>query len=90
MLDTPGHTPGHRALLVRLREHAPVLLTGDLFHFTEQVSNGGVPRFNTNRADTLASIARFLAIADSLEAEVIIQHEPADVARLPAFPQPAR
>ena len=90
LLDTPGHTPGHHALLVRLRGRAPVLLTGDLFHFTEQVSNGGVPRFNTNRADTLASIARFLAIADSLEAEMIIQHEPADVARLPAFPQPAR
>jgi glyoxylase-like metal-dependent hydrolase (beta-lactamase superfamily II) len=89
LLDMPGHTPGHHSLLVRLRGRAPVLLTGDLFHFTEQVSNGGVPRFNTNRADTLASIARFLAIADSLEAEMIIQHEPADVARLPAFPEAA-
>jgi len=89
VLDMPGHTPGHHSLLVRLRGRAPVLLTGDLFHFTEQVGNGGVPRFNTNRADTLASIARFLAIADSLEAEMIIQHEPDDVAKLPAFPEAA-
>ncbi len=90
MLSTPGHTPGHHSLLVRLRGRAPVVLSGDLFHFTEQLSNGGVPSFNTNRADTLASAARVLAILDSLEAELIIQHEPADITRLPAFPQAAR
>ena len=38
MLDTPGHTPGHNALLVRLAS-GPVLLTGDIYHFTEQVAN---------------------------------------------------
>jgi N-acyl homoserine lactone hydrolase len=90
MLDMPGHTPGHHSLLVRLAGRGPVLLTGDLFHFTEQVRNGGVPRFNTDRADTLASMARFLAVADSLEADMIIQHEPADIARLPLFPASAR
>lgn len=90
MLNMPGHTPGHHALLVRLRGRTPVLLTGDLYHFTEQVRNAGVPSFNTDRADTLASFARFLAIADSLDAEIIIQHEPNDIRRLPAFPDAAR
>jgi glyoxylase-like metal-dependent hydrolase (beta-lactamase superfamily II) len=33
MLNTPGHTPGHHCLLVKLREKGPVLLTGDLTHF---------------------------------------------------------
>jgi glyoxylase-like metal-dependent hydrolase (beta-lactamase superfamily II) len=89
VLDMPGHTPGHKALLVRLRS-GPVLLTGDLYHATEQVANRGVPGFNTNRADTLASFDRFQAIARSLNAKVIIQHEPADVPKLPAFPQAAR
>lgn len=90
MLNMPGHTPGHHALLVRLRGRSPVLLTGDLYHFTEQVRNAGVPDFNTDRADTLASFARFLAIADSLDAEIIIQHEANDIRRLPAFPEAAR
>ena len=89
MLRTPGHTPGHNALLVRLAS-GPVLLTGDLYHFTEQVENRGVPPFNHDRADTLASMDRFDRIARNLGARVIIQHEPADVAKLPAFPQPAR
>jgi len=89
MLTTPGHTPGHYALLVRLAS-GPVLLTGDLYHFTEQVANRGVPPFNHDRADTLASMDRFDRIARNLNARVIIQHESADIAKLPAFPQAAQ
>ena len=89
MLRMPGHTPGHYSLLVRLAS-GPVLLTGDLYHFTEQVANRGVPPFNHDRADTLASMDRFDRIARNLGARVIIQHEPADIAKLPAFPQAAR
>lgn len=89
MLNMPGHTPGHHVLLVRLRGRN-LLLTGDLYHFTEQVRNSGVPSFNTDRADTLASFARFQAIARSLRAQIIIQHEPNDIRLLPAFPQSAR
>jgi len=88
ILDMPGHTPGHKALLVRLKS-GPVLLTGDLYHATEQVANRGVPAFNTNRADTLASFDRFQAVARSLKAKVIIQHESKDIAKLPVFPAAA-
>ncbi len=89
MLDTPGHTPGHNALLVKLAS-GNVLLSGDLYHFTEQVAIKGVPPFNTDRADTLASMDRFDKIAKNLKAKVIIQHEPSDIAKLPPFPQAAR
>jgi glyoxylase-like metal-dependent hydrolase (beta-lactamase superfamily II) len=90
MLDTPGHTEGHHSLLVRLPRTGAVLLTGDLWHFTENVRNRGVPSFNTNRADTLASMDRFDRIARQLKARVIIQHEPDDIAKLPRFPQSAQ
>jgi N-acyl homoserine lactone hydrolase len=89
MLKLPGHTPGHYALLVRLAS-GPVLLTGDLYHFTEQVANKGVPPFNHDRADTLASMDRFDRIAKNLGAKMIIQHEAADIAKLPAFPEAAQ
>ena len=85
MLALPGHTPGHSGLLVRLASGS-VLLSGDQYHFTEAVKNRGVPSFNVNRADTLASHDRFDRIAANTGAKVIIQHEPADVAKLPAFP----
>lgn len=90
MLNMPGHTPGHHSLLVRLPQRGAVLLTGDLYHFTENYRNGGVPSFNTHRGDTLASFARFQAIARSLDATVVIQHEQEDIAKLPAFPDSAR
>jgi glyoxylase-like metal-dependent hydrolase (beta-lactamase superfamily II) len=89
MLNLPGHTPGHTALLVRLAS-GPVMLSGDTWHFTEQVAHRGVPPFNTNRAESLASMDRFDRLARNLHARVIIQHEPADVAKLPAFPEAAR
>ena len=89
MLRLPGHTPGHSGLLVRLKEKGPVLLTGDLTHFSENYASNGVPTFNVDRADTLASLDRFKKLADNLKATVIIQHEPADVGKLPTFPQAA-
>ena len=90
MLDTPGHTPGHHSLLVRLKDMGNVLLTGDLAHFHENYDSGGVPTFNTSRSETLASLDRFKKIATNLKATVIIQHDARDVNLLPAFPAAAK
>ncbi|MGQ3230576.1 MAG: N-acyl homoserine lactonase family protein, partial [Blastomonas fulva] len=57
--------------------------------FSENYASNGVPTFNVDRADTLASLDRFKKLADNLKATVIIQHEPADVGKLPTFPQAA-
>ncbi|HEU5284951.1 MAG TPA: N-acyl homoserine lactonase family protein, partial [Sphingomicrobium sp.] len=57
-LHLPGHTPDHLALLVKLAS-GPVLLSGDLYHSTEARAKRGVPPFNTDRAQTLASMDRF-------------------------------
>jgi N-acyl homoserine lactone hydrolase len=65
------------------------LLSGDLAHFAENLATNGVPTFNSDRADTLASFDRFKKLAASLKALVIIQHETADIAKLPAFPAAA-
>jgi len=90
ILNTPGHTPGHHSLLVRLKEKGAVLLAGDVVHFHENYDTSGVPIFNTDRADSLASIDRFKKIASNLKATVIIQHDARDVGKLPAFPAAAK
>ena len=90
ILRTPGHTPGHSSLLVRLKEMGPVLLTGDLVHFRENYDNNGVPAFNYDRAATVASLDRFKKIAENLKATVVIQHDLRDIGRLPAFPAAAK
>ena len=90
ILNTPGHTPGHHSLLVRLKEKGNVLISGDLVHFHENYDTSGVPWFNVSRADTLASIDRFKKLAASFKATVIIQHDARDVGILPAFPAAAK
>lgn len=89
MLAMPGHTPGHSALLVKLPRTGYVLLSGDEYHFRENRALRGVPKFNTSRAETLASHDRFEEIAKVLKAKVIIQHDARDLALLPAFPKAA-
>ena len=90
ILNTPGHTPGHHSLLVRLKDMGNVLITGDLAHFHENYESNGVPSFNFHRGDTIASLDRFKKTAANLKATVIIQHDARDVGKLPAFPTAAR
>jgi len=90
VLNTPGHTPGHHSLLVKLPQTGNVLLTGDLAHFHENYENSGVPSFNVSRADTVASLDRFKKIAANLKATVIIQHDARYISKLPAFPAAAK
>jgi glyoxylase-like metal-dependent hydrolase (beta-lactamase superfamily II) len=89
MLSMPGHTPGSYALLVKLKEKGPVLLSGDIVHFEEQFKVNGVPGFNTDRADSLASMDRMQKIAKALKATLVVQHDADDIGKLPAFPTAA-
>jgi N-acyl homoserine lactone hydrolase len=86
ILRTPGHTPGHQSLLVKLAQMGPVIITGDAVHFHENYDSDGVPAFNFDRAQTVASIERIKKIAANLKGKVIIQHDARDVDTLPAFP----
>lgn len=88
IVPTPGHTPGHTVLLVQLEKAGPVLLTGDLWHIAESRPARRVPRFNTNRADTLASMAKVETLAKSTGARVVLEHAQADFDALPKFPEP--
>lgn len=86
ILRAPGHTPGSSVLLLRLAGGGSVLLSGDLYLTLEGREHGHVPAINADRAATLASMQRIEAIAKRTGARVIVQHAPADFARLPRIP----
>ena len=86
ILATPGHTPGHQVLLVRLAKHGPVLISGDLYHSHENREGRRMPVFNVSRAETLASMDRIEAIMRNQRAKLIIQHSTKDFDSLPHPP----
>ena len=86
VLRTPGHTPGHSSLLVKLAQMGPVILSGDAVHFRENYDSDGVPTFNYDRAQTVASIERIKKILANLKGTLIIQHDARDISKLPVFP----
>ena len=90
MIKTPGHTSGHHALLVRLKQKGVILLSGDLYHQHESYDFDVVPSENPDRAATLASFDRFKRLAKRYKATVIVQHDMRDIAKLPAYPASAR
>ena len=90
MLYTPGHTPGHHSLLVKLPQMGNVVISGDAAHFRENYESNGVPAFNFDRAQTIASLDRIKKIVANDKATLIIQHDARDVEKLPVFPAMAR
>ena len=84
--STPGHTPGHMSMYIKLQESQSILLSGDLYHFNEQREYKRVPGFNTDSLQTLESMEKFEKLAKHLNAKVIIPHEVKDYLALPKYP----
>jgi N-acyl homoserine lactone hydrolase len=43
LLSTPGHTPGHQSLYVRLAKTGGVVVSGDLYHYSQERTLNRVP-----------------------------------------------
>lgn len=85
---TPGHTPGHMSLMVKLASRT-VLLSGDLWFDHGQVLTEDMPDWSSSRAETAASRERFRRMAYKEDAVVVIQHDEDDKLKLPPFPKAA-
>ena len=75
ILSTPGHSPGHQSLYIKLPETGPVILSGDLYHFEENRVNYGIPVWNDKKL-TIQSFARIDHVLDNTAATLWIQHDP--------------
>jgi hypothetical protein len=58
-----------------------------MYHLAESRERRTVPRFNTDRAQTLASMDKVEALARDTGARVIRQHVQEDFDSLPRFPE---
>jgi N-acyl homoserine lactone hydrolase len=77
ILSTPGHTPGHQSLLVKLPKTGAVVLSGDAAHFKDNWDNRRVPSINFNKDQTLASMQKISDTLTKEKAQLWINHDKA-------------
>ena len=77
ILSTPGHTPGHQSLLVKLPKTGAVVLSGDAVHFRDNWDNRRVPSMNANKELSTASMQKIADTLDKEKAQLWINHDKA-------------
>jgi N-acyl homoserine lactone hydrolase len=77
IISTPGHTPGHQSLLVKLPKTGPVILSGDAVHFRSNWDNRRVPSINYDKDKTSASMQRIADLIAKEKAQLWINHDKA-------------
>jgi N-acyl homoserine lactone hydrolase len=90
IVSTPGHTPGHQVLLVRLPERGPVVLSGDMVHFQDNWVNRRVPSRNFDKGESVRSMEKVAALLEAEHAQLWINHDKAQSATVPKAPEAVR
>jgi N-acyl homoserine lactone hydrolase len=86
--STPGHTPGHQSLFLKLAKTGPVVLSGDLYHYPEERTLNRLPVSEFNKEQTAASRAELEVFLKKTGAQLWIQHDflgNAKLKKAPAF-----
>jgi N-acyl homoserine lactone hydrolase len=68
--STPGHTPGHQVLFVRLARTGPVLLAGDLYHYPEERTLNRLPTADQDVEQTKTSRQQLDAFLSRMKAQL--------------------
>jgi glyoxylase-like metal-dependent hydrolase (beta-lactamase superfamily II) len=87
IFSTPGHTPGHQSLLVKLPKTGAVVLSGDAVHFKSNWENRRVPVFNFSKEQTLASMQRISDVMTKEHAQLWMNHDKVQRDTLKMSPQ---
>ena len=82
----PGHTPGHQVLVVRLPKTGPVMLSGDMVHLQYSWTYRVVPSFNFSIPQSMATIDAMKAYARETGAQLWVNHDLEQNAKLPKAP----
>ena len=77
IIATPGHTPGHQSLFVKLPKTGAVVLSGDLYHYpAERTLKDFTPFASLGNAEKeVASKAKMEALLKEKRAQLWIQHD---------------
>jgi N-acyl homoserine lactone hydrolase len=74
-ISTPGHTPGHQSLLLKLSQTGSILISGDIAYYEKSYQEKGIPSFNTDKNESLVSIEKIEQLLKDANAQLWIQHD---------------
>lgn len=77
VVSTPGHTPGHCSLLVRLLKNGAVLLSGDVAHDSYNIKHRCVPTMNADAEASRQSMERVASLVHAEQAQLWLNHDTA-------------
>ncbi len=86
VISTPGHTPGHCSLLVRLAKAGPVLLSADTAHDRFNMEHRCVPTMNSDPEESRRSMERVDAAVRAEGAQLWLNHDTVQTATIPHAP----
>jgi N-acyl homoserine lactone hydrolase len=75
IISTPGHTPGHQSLLLKLPQTGAVLLSGDAVHLKDNWDAKRVPSINVDKEKSSASMQRMSDLMTQSKAQLWINHD---------------
>lgn len=75
LLSTPGHTPGHQSLYVKLAKTGGVVLSGDVYHYPEDLKLDSMPDREKGPGITEESRKRLQAFLAKTGAQLWIGHD---------------
>lgn len=84
---SPGHTPGHQSLFLKMAKTGPVLLSGDLYHYPEEMTMHKVPSFDFDAAQTAKSRESIEEFVKKNNAQLWIQHDASASAKRKIAPE---
>lgn len=73
---TPGHTPGHQSLVVKLPRSGTFIFSGDVSYFQEDVERQIPPGNCTSLLEASASLSLLTTLARMTSGRLVITHDP--------------
>jgi N-acyl homoserine lactone hydrolase len=86
VMSAPGHTPGHQVVVVKLAKTGPVMLSGDLYHYPEEITTGRVPTFEFSAEQSAATRKTLATFLKQTGTQLWIEHDIATHAKYPKAP----
>ncbi len=75
LFETPGHTPGHYSLMVRLAHRRPMIFTGDACYAQRSIDLGAISGSHVDPRAGYRSMQRLQDLAQEHDAELFFSHD---------------